>query len=134
MPIAASTPPREPPGPEESDATQLMDRVEPEPTQLILPPIESYGVSAAATELIGASIDESPEVSAESGIDALFGERQLPRVRRRAPRRAGPVPDPRAPARPSVPLLESPTGRRRGFGRPQKILLIVAGLWSASSC
>ena len=78
MPIAASTPPPAPDAPEqtaeESDATQLMDRVEPEPTQLILPPIESYGVSAAATELIGASIDESPEVSAESGIDALFGE------------------------------------------------------------
>ncbi len=54
--------------------TQAMDQSswDPEPTQLILPPAESFGAAAAATELLGASPD--PANAPTSALDALFGE------------------------------------------------------------
>ena len=54
--------------------TQAMDQSswESEQTQLILPPVESFGAAAAATELLGASPD--PANAPTSALDALFGE------------------------------------------------------------
>lgn len=98
--------------------TQAMDQsswMDPAPTQLILPPTESFGAAAAATELLGASPD--PANAPASALDALFGESRFREYEAGADESENPF------ARKPAESGESPGG----VGTAQKVLLWVAG-------
>jgi hypothetical protein len=104
--------------------TQAMEQVgwndpEPAPTQLILPPVESFGAAAAATELLGAAPDAANEPT--SALDALFGENRFREYEE------GASPD----ENPFVRKPEEQSGGAKagGVGTTQKVLLgVAAGL------
>ena len=87
-----------------------------EPTQLILPPTESFGAAAAATELLGASPD--PANAPTSALDALFGESRF--------REYEPGADDSESPFNRAPKDEAKPGKSGGVGTAQKVLLWVA--------
>jgi hypothetical protein len=101
--------------------TQAMEQVgwreEPEPTQLILPPTETFGAAGAATELLGASPDAGNAPT--SALDALFGENRF----REYQEGADPSENPFV-RKPEVATRATKAG---GVGTTQKVLLWVAG-------
>jgi hypothetical protein len=99
--------------------TQAMDQSnwEPAPTQLILPPVESFGAAAAATELLGAPPD--PANAPTSALDALFGESRFREYEAGADESENPFK--------GKPKDEAASAKAGGVGTAQKVLLWVAG-------
>jgi hypothetical protein len=87
-------------------------------TQLILPPAESFGAAAAATELLGAQ--PSPDNEPTSALDALFGESRFREYEDGADEGENPFNRPK-----TEPAAHGP--KAGGVGTPQKVLLWVAG-------